>query len=79
MKQLKPGQLCTIHGIIKGEWVGHVYRAKRKNNDVVHKTTCSQCAEINRKACILDYNGVIFPLIECRQRFGLFHHPVLVK
>ena len=65
MKQLKPGQVCTINK--------HVYRCKKRKI-----YACIDCEEANHNDCILaeaenDFNRV------CTKVFGNENYPVLIK
>lgn len=68
MKQLKPGQLCTIKG--------HVYRAKKRTTESI----CDDCHEANgTENCIFGRKPTFAPQLKCFDIFGLDNHPVLVK
>ena len=66
MKQLKPGQLCTIEK--------HVYRCKCCKKEIADP--CIVCEEANHNYCILRKNG--FDGV-CMSIFGIENYPVLIK
>lgn len=73
MKQMKPGQICTIDG--------ERYRCrKNKNTDPI--TTCIQCRiDNNIKGCLL-FNYCIKPskaINTCMRRFGDDAYPIPIK
>lgn len=71
MKQLKPGQLCTIKG--------HVYRCKKNTNP--YCLPCAECEEANCNECILEENDShwFYSARICDKFFGPQNYPVLVK
>lgn len=74
MKQLKPGQLCTIKG--------HVYRCKKQTKDREYiGLACQSCKQDNQRLCVMTsaFHSFMKGSMECGKRFGFKYYPVLVK
>lgn len=76
VKQLKPGQLCTING--------HVLRCKQEHIDFFQSfaaQTCEKCRVANNNDCVMSSILDDMPKgrFTCHELFGTFYYPILVK
>lgn len=76
VKQLKPGQLCTING--------HVLRCKQEPIDFSQSfaaQTCEKCRVANNNDCVMSsiLDDIYKGPFTCQKLFGTFYYPILVK
>ena len=76
VKQLKPGQLCTINS--------HVLRCKQEPIDFFQSfaaQTCEKCRVANNNDCVMSsiLDDICKGPFTCQKLFGTFYYPILVK